>query len=199
MGVGGSFSPNAARVIRLRPARDIWISSGVRGRAAQLRKNPGFGRLDSFGIPWILSSETSLFKDLRATPAGFLFRAPFSFKKRSTPLFCRPRESGDPNALSSPRPLSRGRRGTELVAFDLKSKPSPESCDCIRFVRGRLIVVKAPSGDCVRPRLRSAAAGGPDRPDYGDVEVRSILDSSRIARVIFCMGDGAMILLHGFI
>ena len=30
-------------------------------------------------------------------------------------------------------------------------------------------------------------------------EVRSDLDSNRIARVIFCMGDGYMILLHGFI
>lgn len=31
-------------------------------------------------------------------------------------------------------------------------------------------------------------------------EVRSTLDaSSRIARVIFCIGDGYMILLHGFI
>lgn len=30
-------------------------------------------------------------------------------------------------------------------------------------------------------------------------EVRSTLDSDRIARVIFCMGDGHMILLHGFI
>ncbi len=30
-------------------------------------------------------------------------------------------------------------------------------------------------------------------------EVRSNLDSDRIARVIFCMGRGHMILLHGFI
>lgn len=30
-------------------------------------------------------------------------------------------------------------------------------------------------------------------------EIRSHLDSSRIARIIFCMGDGHMILLHGFI
>ena len=29
-------------------------------------------------------------------------------------------------------------------------------------------------------------------------EVRSDLDSNRIARVIFCMGEGHMILLHGF-
>jgi phage-related protein len=30
-------------------------------------------------------------------------------------------------------------------------------------------------------------------------EVRSDLDSNRIARVVFCMSDGHMILLHGFI
>jgi phage-related protein len=30
-------------------------------------------------------------------------------------------------------------------------------------------------------------------------EVRSSLDDNRIARVLFCMGDGHMILLHGFI
>ena len=30
-------------------------------------------------------------------------------------------------------------------------------------------------------------------------EVRSTLDSNRIARVIFCIGDSHMILLHGFL
>src|SRR5208337_371364 len=30
-------------------------------------------------------------------------------------------------------------------------------------------------------------------------EVRSTLEGNRIARVIFCMSDGSMILLHGFI
>jgi phage-related protein len=34
---------------------------------------------------------------------------------------------------------------------------------------------------------------------HGLWEVRSDLDSKRIARVIFCMSDGQMILLHGFI
>ncbi|WP_454627172.1 type II toxin-antitoxin system RelE/ParE family toxin [Bradyrhizobium cenepequi] len=34
---------------------------------------------------------------------------------------------------------------------------------------------------------------------HGLWEVRSDLGSNRIARVIFCMGDGQMILLHGFI
>ena len=55
------------------PARDIWISSGLRGGASQLRESPGFGRLDLFGIPWILSSEMSLFNGLQATPGPFLF------------------------------------------------------------------------------------------------------------------------------
>jgi len=30
-------------------------------------------------------------------------------------------------------------------------------------------------------------------------EIRSSLDRNRIARVIFCIADGRMILLHGFI
>ena len=34
--------------------------------------------------------------------------------------------------------------------------------------------------------------------DAGLWEVRSTLDGNRIARVIFCMGHGEMILLHGF-
>lgn len=34
---------------------------------------------------------------------------------------------------------------------------------------------------------------------HGLWEVRSELDGNRIARVIFCMGEGHMILLHGFI
>ena len=34
---------------------------------------------------------------------------------------------------------------------------------------------------------------------HGLWEVRSSLDSGRIARVIFCVSDGQMILLHGFI
>ena len=67
-------------------------------------------------------------------------------------------------------------------------------------------------------RISGLAKGG--RPAYGQLrqrtfyrhsrphcaplgtglwEVRSTLDSRRIARVIFCTGDGHMILLHGFI
>ena len=34
---------------------------------------------------------------------------------------------------------------------------------------------------------------------FGLWEVRSDLDNNRIGRVIFCMGDGQMILLHSFI
>jgi phage-related protein len=34
---------------------------------------------------------------------------------------------------------------------------------------------------------------------FGLWEVRSTLDSNRIARVIFCIGNGQMILLHSFI
>ena len=43
--------------------------------------------------------------------------------------------------------------------------------------------------------------GRPHCAPLGDAlwEVRSSLDSNRIARVIFCMGDGHMILLHAFI
>ena len=33
----------------------------------------------------------------------------------------------------------------------------------------------------------------------GHWEVRSTLERNRIARAIFCLGDGHMILLHGFI
>ena len=55
--------------------REIWISSGLRGGASGLRESPGFGRLDLFGIPWILSSEMSLFNGLHATPGAFLIHA----------------------------------------------------------------------------------------------------------------------------
>ena len=60
------------------PGRDIWISSGLRSRASGLRESPAFGRLDLFGIPWILSSEMSLFNGLQATWGQFYFsRGPF--------------------------------------------------------------------------------------------------------------------------
>ncbi len=55
--------------------REIWISSGLRGGALGLCESPGFGRLDLFGIPWILSSEISLFNGLHATPGPFLIHA----------------------------------------------------------------------------------------------------------------------------
>jgi Phage derived protein Gp49-like (DUF891) len=41
--------------------------------------------------------------------------------------------------------------------------------------------------------------GRPDADAERRTRQRSALDSNRIARVIFCMGDGCMILLHGFI
>ena len=47
-------------------------------RASGLRESPGFGRLDLFGIPWILSSEMSLFNGLHATPGPFLIHAALS-------------------------------------------------------------------------------------------------------------------------
>ena len=58
------------------PSRNIWISSGLRGRASGLREFAAFARLDLFGIPWILSSETSLFNGLQATRAEFYFKWP---------------------------------------------------------------------------------------------------------------------------
>ncbi len=61
-----------------RVRREIWISSGLRGGASGLRESPGFGRLDLFGIPWILSSEMSLLKGLHATPGPFLIHAALS-------------------------------------------------------------------------------------------------------------------------
>ena len=48
-----------------------------------LRESPGFGRLDLFGIPWILSSEMSLFNGLHATPGPFLIHAAPSPRIRS--------------------------------------------------------------------------------------------------------------------
>src|SRR5208337_1872316 len=75
------WRPRQRRSHRVPSACDIWISSGVRGAASRLRKFSGFGRLDFLGIPWILSTETSLFNGLRAS-AGDLFSScgPFPFK-----------------------------------------------------------------------------------------------------------------------
>ncbi len=70
----------------LPPARVIWISSGLRGRASGLREFPAFGRLDLFGIPWILSSEMSLFNGLHATPGQFYFLGgPFPGRRHERP------------------------------------------------------------------------------------------------------------------
>ncbi len=48
-----------------------------------LRESPGFGRLYSFGIPWILSSEMSLFNGLHATPGPFLIHAALPPKRKT--------------------------------------------------------------------------------------------------------------------
>ncbi len=55
-----------------------------------LRESPGFGRLDLFGIPWILSSEMSLFNGLHATPGPFLIHAapsPLNQERKTRPSF----------------------------------------------------------------------------------------------------------------
>ncbi len=70
----------------LPPTRVIWISSGLRGRASGLREFPAFARLELFGIPWILSSEMSLFNGLHATPGQFYFQGgPFRRKASQSP------------------------------------------------------------------------------------------------------------------
>jgi hypothetical protein len=77
---GGQRFPQAL-IIGAPPRRAplIWISSGLRGRAAQLRKNRPFGGLEMFGIPWILSSEMRDFNGLRATLGQKKFAfSPFS-------------------------------------------------------------------------------------------------------------------------
>jgi len=63
----------------------IWISSGVRGVASRLRKFSGFGCLDSLGFPWILSTEMSLFKGLRASLREFFSRSDLSPRKEPLP------------------------------------------------------------------------------------------------------------------
>src|SRR5208283_1055256 len=46
----------------------------------------GFGRLDFLGIPWILSTETSLFNGLRATSRRFYSSCGSSPGKRPRPV-----------------------------------------------------------------------------------------------------------------
>ena len=105
---------------------EIWISSGLRGGASGLRKSPGFGRLDLFGIPWILSSEMSLFNGLHATPGPFLIHAALSPQsgaqipgcpsiRRSTAL--KPLARRKP--LGAPRHGNRHRKGRTSIGMKL--------------------------------------------------------------------------------
>jgi len=67
---------------------------------------------------------------------------------------------------------------------------------------GRMIdrTKKLPARFYVSPTGRNPVRESHCAPlGHGLWEVRSDLDGNRIARVIFCMGDGHMILLHGFI
>ena len=69
-----AMAPNPLREASRSPGRrrgEIWISSGLRRDSAGLREFPGFGRLDFLGIPWILSTEMSVFKGLCAKAAEF--------------------------------------------------------------------------------------------------------------------------------
>ena len=68
-------------------------------------------------------------------------------------------------------------------------------------------ILEMPVADChtVGKDIQKVEFGWPlGRPhcaplEHGLWEVRSDLSGNRIARIIFCMGDGHMILLHGFI
>src|SRR5208283_2649170 len=53
--------------------------------ASRLRKFSGFGCLDSLGFPWILSTEMSLFKGLRASLREFFSRSDLSPRKEPLP------------------------------------------------------------------------------------------------------------------
>ncbi len=109
----GMAQPAAANGPR---GRDIWISSGLRSRASGLRESPAFDRLDLFGIPWILSSEMSLFNGLQATRGQFYFlRGPF-------PRACvasarRRRSEGRPHKNASP--AGRGWASRGFIQFDI--------------------------------------------------------------------------------
>ena len=96
--------------------REIWISSGLRSRAWGSANSPGFGRLDLFGIPWILSSEMSLFNGLHATPGPFLIHAaPFPPKrdKKTRPSF-------DPTVDRAETPWPSGNRwARRIMAIDI--------------------------------------------------------------------------------
>jgi phage-related protein len=72
-------------------------------------------------------------------------------------------------------------------------------------VRDWLLLLSADDRRTVGKDIQKVEFGWPlGRPHcaplgHGLWEVRSSLAGNRIARVIFCMGEGQMILLHGFI
>ena len=72
-------------------------------------------------------------------------------------------------------------------------------------VRGWLLKLPGTDRHTVGKDIQKVEFGWPiGRPHCAPIgngmwEVRSNLEGNRIARVIFCMGDGHMILLHGFI
>src|ERR1700761_5922563 len=74
-----------------------------------------------------------------------------------------------------------------------------------RPVRERILELPEADRHTVGKDIQKVEFGWPiGRPHCASLgaglwEVRSALESNRIARVIFCMGDGHMILLHGFI
>ena len=95
----------------LPPARDIWISSGLRSLASGLREFPGFGGLELFGIPWILSSEMSLFNGLHATRGQKKFARPLSGH--------RPRKWPPSIRTSTADEKHRRRKELEVVAVNV--------------------------------------------------------------------------------
>lgn len=72
-------------------------------------------------------------------------------------------------------------------------------------VRGWLLAMEAEDRRVVGKDIQKVEFGWPIGMPYcrplgrGLWEVRSDISSGRIARVLFCMADGEMILLHGFV
>ena len=73
--------------------------------------------------------------------------------------------------------------------------------DATRYVNGSWSCLTSTVGKDIQKVEFGWPIGRPHCAPLGNGlwEVRSTLDSDRTARVIFCMGDGQMILLHGFI
>jgi phage-related protein len=85
-----------------------------------------------------------------------------------------------------PAAFYRSLSGVEPVRQWLKDQPEAD-----RRVLGRDIATAEFGWPLGMPLYRSLGAGL--------WELRSNLSSHRIARVIFCVADGRMVLLHGFI